>query len=743
MEPQPEVQRIGRYEVVRKIATGGMAELFLARYLGPGGFEKRCALKRILPQLAADQAFTRMFLTEAKVTAQLDHPNIVQIFELGQDDNGQYFIAMEMVNGLNLRQLLTMAKEQRRAIPPELAAHIATQALEGLAYAHALHNGAGQPLNLVHRDISPQNILVSYEGAVKLVDFGIVKGSTISGETQTGMLKGKVAYMSPEQATGEPIDARADLFSLSVVLFELIAGERPFTANNELMMLKAICETPPRMLTDFAPECPEGIERAILQGLAKYPQERFSSARTYHRALDHVLRECPVPLGRHVVAEFIQSLTEGSTVSFDATRLKIPRRAPVGFGYHLGPGLDPHRPWTGLAEAAATAAGPVPGVESLAVPPAFAAEVEAALLPSPSGAPPAPSSPALVAPQTASLVGDSTPPSGSGRWNRPATFSGADLDSADLAAAGVGTPRWLAPMAVVLTLALIWVGIYIWQRSDVDAVIVSPDRPPRVERVDDPPALALPQKRLSAQKQTAAPAILTPTKNEPPVRDGLPSKATKTNPIQNSPRPTKARHAEPQNARPRPTKARHAEPQNARPRPTKAVQATRANSPPRPAKPSQPVSSEGVPPAAPTPSGRAEVVQPGGQLILQSVPAGLVVRNNGKRLGTTPLTAALPPGEHPLLLRSRKRGISRRVTVSVQDGQTTETRVVFKKGTVQVVSRPWAEVFLDGQSRGNTPVTLTAYEGTHVLKLVSSDGAERIQSIKLEPGANPLIRVIF
>ncbi|MEO1337271.1 MAG: serine/threonine-protein kinase, partial [Myxococcota bacterium] len=355
MDQQPQVQRIGRYEVVRKIATGGMAELFLARYSGPGGFEKRCALKRILPQFAADETFTRMFLTEAKVTAQLDHPNIVQIFELGQDENGQYFIAMELVNGVNLRQLLTMAKQRRQPIPPELASYIALQALEGLAYAHEMRDSSGEPLNLVHRDISPQNILVSFEGAVKLVDFGIVKGSSISSETQTGMLKGKVAYMSPEQATGESLDGRSDLFALAVVLYELIAGERPFSAVNELMTLKAILEQPPQPLIQFAPECPDGIERAIFRGLGKYPQQRFINARTFHAELDDVLRACPVPLGRHVVAEFVQSLTEGSTVSFDASRLKIPRKASsVGFSHHLSAGAV----YTGQAPAAAT---PAPG----------------------------------------------------------------------------------------------------------------------------------------------------------------------------------------------------------------------------------------------------------------------------------------------------------------------------------------------------------------------------------------------
>jgi serine/threonine-protein kinase len=333
MAEEPAIKKIGRYEIVRKIATGGMAELFLARFVGPGGFEKRCALKRILPQFAADQVFTRMFLNEARVTAMFDHPNLVQIFELGQDDHGQFYIAMELVNGLNLRQLNLMCAEKGILIPPELAAYMVSQALDGLEYAHNFKDPAGQPLNLVHRDISPQNILVSYEGAVKLVDFGIVKGSSISGETQAGMLKGKVAYMSPEQASGEAIDRRSDLFSLGVCFYELVVGERPFQGANEIMTLKSILEEAPLPVTSFVPDCPIGLERSIYKSLEKNPADRFRTAREFQTSVQAVLKDCPLPLGRHVVAEFMQSLTESDTDSaFDSTRLKIPRYG-VGFGH--------------------------------------------------------------------------------------------------------------------------------------------------------------------------------------------------------------------------------------------------------------------------------------------------------------------------------------------------------------------------------------------------------------------------
>ena len=329
MGNRPDVDipaRIGRYEVIQKLATGGMAELYLARFEGPGGFEKRCALKRILPQFAADETFRRMFLTEARVTAMFDHPNLVQIFELGEDDAGQFYIAMELVRGRNVRQLLGLAHTQGLPIPAELAAFMAIQALDGLAYAHAFtHPDTGEPLGLVHRDISPQNILVSQAGAVKLVDFGIVKGTSISGETRSGSLKGKVAYMSPEQASGNPLDGRSDIFALGICLYEMVTGTRPFGGKNELMVLKSILERPIPPVVTYAPDCPEGVEHAIERALAKNPAHRFADARSFQTALQEILQKTPRPVTRHTLADYIRSL-ESDPRAFDVTYVKIPRR---------------------------------------------------------------------------------------------------------------------------------------------------------------------------------------------------------------------------------------------------------------------------------------------------------------------------------------------------------------------------------------------------------------------------------
>ncbi|HZN91240.1 MAG TPA: serine/threonine-protein kinase, partial [Myxococcales bacterium] len=208
------MERVGRYELVQKLATGGMAEVFLAKTVGPGGFEKVLVVKRILPHLVEEREFVEMFLSEAKLAALLNHHNVVQIFDFGQAD-GAYFIAMELVDGPNLRVLSKRAQELNRPIPFPLCAKIISLACEGLAYAHGLTDpSSGQPLNLVHRDISPDNIMVTRTGGVKVVDFGIAKAASQAHRTGSGVVKGKLAYMPVEQLASSPLDRRTDVYAL-------------------------------------------------------------------------------------------------------------------------------------------------------------------------------------------------------------------------------------------------------------------------------------------------------------------------------------------------------------------------------------------------------------------------------------------------------------------------------------------------------------------------------------------------
>ena len=219
-------RRFGKYTLLRKLATGGMAELFLALQKSVAGFEKLLVIKRILPQMNQDANFIAMLLQEARVAATLSHPNIVQIFDVGEID-GVFYIAMEHVHGEDIRSIVRqMAAKKYPEFPREHALAIVLGVCAGLAYAHEKRDLDGAPLHIVHRDVSPQNIVVTFSGDIKLVDFGIAKSDSISlSQTKSGRLKGKGPYMSPEQALGEPVDARSDLFSAGVVLFELTTGD--------------------------------------------------------------------------------------------------------------------------------------------------------------------------------------------------------------------------------------------------------------------------------------------------------------------------------------------------------------------------------------------------------------------------------------------------------------------------------------------------------------------------------------
>jgi serine/threonine protein kinase len=281
--------QFGKYQLLKKIAAGGMAEIHLAKQRGMEGFEKIVVIKMILPHLANNEEFVQMFLDEARLAAKLTHPNIVQIFDLGRAA-GTFFIAMEYIQGENLRVISKNCRNRKVSLPQEHVVKIISQACEGLYHAHTKTDTMGTPLNVVHRDISPQNILVSFEGMTKVVDFGIAKAATQYQETRSGVLKGKYAYMSPEQCTGRPVDARSDIFALGIVLWELATGTRLFKKSSELMILKEITEgvvTPPRQVNQ---QIPAELEAIILKSLEKDPANRFQDALQMHLAMEEYLK---------------------------------------------------------------------------------------------------------------------------------------------------------------------------------------------------------------------------------------------------------------------------------------------------------------------------------------------------------------------------------------------------------------------------------------------------------------------
>ncbi|MEP7132353.1 MAG: TonB family protein [Acidobacteriota bacterium] len=281
--------KFGQYEIIERIAAGGMAELSKARRSGVEGFQKIVAIKKILPHLADNDEFITMFADEAKLAAQLNHPNIVHIFDLGKIEAGGYFIAMEYVDGRDLRSLLQSAREFGTPLPVPLAVYIASKIAAALDYAHRRRDGEGRELNVVHRDVSPPNILISYEGDIKLCDFGIAKAASKASQTQSGALKGKVQYMSPEQAWGRPIDRRSDIFSLGCVLFEMLTEEKLFRGDTDLSVLEKVRAANVAVPSTLNPEVPRGLDAIVAKALAREPEERYDIASDMLRDLEGVL----------------------------------------------------------------------------------------------------------------------------------------------------------------------------------------------------------------------------------------------------------------------------------------------------------------------------------------------------------------------------------------------------------------------------------------------------------------------
>jgi eukaryotic-like serine/threonine-protein kinase len=285
-EPSPGIPaKVGRYEVLTHLATGGMAQIYLARQTGLGAFERHVVLKTILRERASDQRFVTMFLDEAKLAATLNHQNIAQVYEVDQAD-GAYFMAMEYVHGENARAILETTLRRGWTIPLELAIMIVSGAAAGLHHAHERRGKNGQPLNIVHRDVSPANVMVGYDGSVKVLDFGIAKAEERATKTVGGTIKGKYGYMSPEQCKGKPIDRRSDIFALGICLYELTTLRRAFKGNDDFETMKRIVAGDVILPSVAVPGYPRELEAIVLTAMANDPNARFQTGQEMIEALD-------------------------------------------------------------------------------------------------------------------------------------------------------------------------------------------------------------------------------------------------------------------------------------------------------------------------------------------------------------------------------------------------------------------------------------------------------------------------
>ncbi len=314
--------KLGKYDLLERLATGGMAELFLARSSAKHGFEKTVVLKRILPAFAEQEDFIRMFMAEAQLAASLHHPNIAQVFDFGEE-KGTFFFTMEYVAGRNLRQMLAAARKESASLPLGCALHVIVGVAAGLHHAHEHRDAYNEPLQIVHRDVSPSNVIVTYEGDVKLVDFGIAKVAAFGPATLSGSLKGKIAYMSPEQCRGELVDRRSDIFSLGTLLWELTTGRKLFSSNsNDLALLQKVEKaeiTPPSMVV---PNYPSELEDIVLRAMSRDREKRYKTALEMRMAIEEFAHTYRVPLTSTRVSSYMDLVfprTNRSVVSMTSS----------------------------------------------------------------------------------------------------------------------------------------------------------------------------------------------------------------------------------------------------------------------------------------------------------------------------------------------------------------------------------------------------------------------------------------
>jgi serine/threonine protein kinase len=306
-KPQPARTLLGPYELGERLGLGGMAEVFVAYRAGPHGFAKKVAVKRILPELAQDPRFVAMFCDEARISAPLSHPNIVQVIDFGESQ-GELFMAMEYVEGVSLARLLRYVSARRERFPLAVALFIAHEVLAALTFAHEACDENDNPLSIVHRDVSPGNVLIGRAGEVKLADFGIVRSAYVDRRTYPGELKGKVGYMSPEQVMGVEVDPRSDLFTVGIILAEMLTARPLFSGQNEFDILTKIYEADIATLERYGSDLPKPVLEMLRRALSRTPADRFDNARSFSEELRRVAQGLGVPLDDSELVPWLSAL---------------------------------------------------------------------------------------------------------------------------------------------------------------------------------------------------------------------------------------------------------------------------------------------------------------------------------------------------------------------------------------------------------------------------------------------------
>jgi serine/threonine-protein kinase len=585
--------RFGKYELLERLGQGGMAEVFLAVAPGLAGFSKKLVLKRVLPSLEADPNQVEMFLDEARLAARLEHPNICQVFDLGEHD-GTYFIVMEHVPGVAFNKVIEHFRKQGKLVPFEVGLRAVAQLLEALEYAHSLKDDRGRPLNLVHRDVTPSNIMVTPLGSVKLLDFGIARASTRKHQTQVGMTKGKLGYMSPEQCRADPLDNRSDLFAVGAILYVLSTGRAPYVTRNlstETFEDMVFARFPrPR---DVQPSIPPELERVVLKAMSADPKDRYARAFDMLRDVEGVAQGLGVSLGPNQLAEVVQ------TIAGPPTPAPPPEAAETRA-----------RPVTGSRERLARTPPPPPSDATGALP---SASTETRELPDAAGAETKDLRAGPRAPPTERLAPVTVPPKPTEKVPPVAPLPDIDTIPSDKNLPS-STARTLPPVpaskrSMVVALALAVVAVLVVSAAALSLVSGRSARPVADDTLEvvEPPAAVL-----------EAPPLAAPAAEPAPARPEAPPA------LAEAPPPAEAAPPGPAPVEPAPVE-------------------------PAPVEPARPAPKPRQPTARPVP---APLVPPGarsGVLIVKSSPRAQV-RFDKRVLGETPLEVTLPEGQQRIEL---------------------------------------------------------------------------------------------
>jgi serine/threonine protein kinase len=682
-------ETLGRYRLDRKLATGGMAEVFLAHRLGD---TTPCVVKRAFSFLSDNPDFARMFLQEAQLAAQLNHPNIARIFELGQA-GGTYFLAMEYVPGLDLLQVIELARARGEPLAPHHCASIIAQAARALHHAHDAIGHKGEPLNIIHRDVSPHNILLSRRGEVKLIDFGVAKASTFLHRTRAGMIKGKYPYMSPEQVAGDPLDRRADLYSLGLVLFELLTRERAIPGSTEGEVIENASHARILPVWSLRPDLPHKLAEVLMRCLAADRDRRWPTAEAVALELERFIAHHGEPVTPADLARLVEDPKPALATS---PFVPLQSHSAAAAGVPLPAPERPERPTIKVV--------PIPLRDVVEL-----------------GAPVAHTLPSAMAVQLTEKFVTAPEPKPKRRWPLPAI------------AASLGVVIGVLALAGPLSRAL-------EQLSEPSAVAQAPANPP-------PP---VPAAVAAPTPPAEAPAPVAPAPARPTLQAAFATAAAEEPAAEPSAEPAAAEEPAPAaggSGAPAPPPPEPEDPAIASA--LTALGATTTDEPPAELPPAHRASKR-PPPRPPAellsePLVAAKPKQPSkmeATLTITSSPP-LEIEVDGQYQGRSPVTLDLSPGRHNVTWFDESLKIYRTAPLTLRRGEERTEEWSPAKGTLVVDVVPFGEIVVDGESFGVTSFkSVDLWEGTRILQVINREtGREETTHVLVKPGKEVAVRV--